>query len=88
MKTHAFLIRICALAVVLLPMGLSAQQKGTPLKFSLKEAQDYAIVNNTSAKNSDIDLKLAKKKIWETTAIGLPQINAKALTSIYLKYNI
>jgi outer membrane protein len=78
MKTHAFLIRICALAVVLLPLGLSAQQKGTPLKFSLKEAQDYAILNSINAKNSAIDLKLAKKKIWETTAIGLPQVNAQA----------
>lgn len=78
MKTHAFLIRICALAVVLLPIGLSAQQKDTPLKFSLKEAQDYAIINNINAKNSAIDIQLAKKKIWETTAIGLPQINAQA----------
>jgi outer membrane protein len=78
MKKHAYLLRICTLAVVLLPLGLSAQLKGTPLKFSLKEAQDYAIINNVSAKNSELDLKLAKKKIWETTAIGLPQVNAKA----------
>jgi len=78
MKTHAFLFRICALTVVFLPMVVSAQQKGAPLKFSLKEAQNYAITNNMTAKNSDIDLELAKKKIWETTAIGLPQINAKA----------
>jgi outer membrane protein len=78
MKKHAFLLRICTLAVALLPLGLIAQQKGAPLKFSLKEAQEYALINNTSAKNSELDLKLAKKKIWETTAIGLPQINAKA----------
>lgn len=78
MKTHAFLFRICALAAVLLPFGLSAQQPGSPLKLSLKQAQDYAIVNNVNAKNSAIDIKLAKKKIWETTAIGLPQVNAQA----------
>jgi len=46
--------------------------------FSLKQAQDYALINSTAIKNSDIDLQLAKKKIWETTAIGLPQVNAQA----------
>lgn len=78
MKNHAFLFRICAFAALLLPVGLNAQQPGSPLKFSLKQAQDYAIINNINAKNSAIDIKLAKKKIWETTAIGLPQVNAQA----------
>lgn len=78
MKNHAFLFRFCAFAALLLPVGLNAQQQGTPMKFSLKQAQDYAIVNSVNAKNSVIDIKLAKKKIWETTAIGLPQINAVA----------
>lgn len=45
---------------------------------SLKEAQDYAILNNVNIKNSDIDLELARKKIWEITATGLPQISAQA----------
>ena len=78
MKNHAFLFRICAVAALLLPVGLNAQQPSSPLKFSLKQAQDYAIINNINAKNSAIDIKLAKKKIWETTAIGLPQVNAQA----------
>ncbi len=54
--------------------GIKAQESNA---FSLKEAQEYALLNSTSIKNSDIDLQLAKKKIWETTAIGLPQINAQ-----------
>ncbi|MFN8135785.1 MAG: TolC family protein [Bacteroidales bacterium] len=45
---------------------------------SLKEAQEYAVKNNANSRNSAIDMELAKKKIWETTAIGLPQINAQA----------
>jgi len=45
---------------------------------SLKQAQEYAIKNNASAKNSAVDMEIAKKKIWETTALGLPQINAQA----------
>ncbi len=77
MKNYAFLFRVCALVALVLPAGVNAQQQGAPMKFSLKQAQDYAIVNNVNAKNSVLDLQLAHKKIWETTAIGLPQINAQ-----------
>lgn len=59
--------------------GLKAQeQTAGPLALSLKQAQDYAIRNSTNARNAAIDLELAKKKIWETTAIGLPQVNLAA----------
>jgi outer membrane protein len=78
MKFNATLKWICAFIMLLLPAGLIAQQQSTPLSFSLKQAQDYAILKNASAINSAIDLKLAKKKIWETTAIGLPQVSAQA----------
>jgi outer membrane protein len=44
---------------------------------SLDEAQKIAIEQNTQIKNARIDLDIAKEKIWETTAIGLPQINAE-----------
>ncbi len=50
----------------------------TTTSFSLKQAQEYAIKNNANSRNSSIDLQIAKKKIWETTAIGLPQVNAQA----------
>jgi len=46
-------------------------------RFSLSEAQNYAIENNVTAKNKQIDIAIAKKKVWETTAIGLPQLSAK-----------
>jgi outer membrane protein TolC len=46
-------------------------------KFSLSEAQNYALENNTSIKNKQIDIEISKKKVWETTAIGLPQFNVK-----------
>ncbi|MEI8047373.1 MAG: TolC family protein [Bacteroidota bacterium] len=45
--------------------------------FSLKQAQDYAVKNNANSRNSSIDMEIAKKKIWETTAIGLPHISAQ-----------
>ncbi|MCH7657613.1 MAG: TolC family protein [Bacteroidetes bacterium] len=43
--------------------------------FSLEEAQSFAIEHNLNIKNAEADVKIARKKIWETTAIGLPQVN-------------
>ena len=45
--------------------------------FTLEEAQKFALANSPVLKNSNLDLEIAKKKIWETTAIGLPQVNGK-----------
>ncbi|NVO19472.1 MAG: TolC family protein [Bacteroidetes bacterium] len=54
---------------------LKAQQ-AQQMSLSLKQAQEYAIQHNLNMKNAQIDIELAKKKIWETKAIGLPQISA------------
>mgnify|MGYP000226267153 CR=1 FL=1 len=43
--------------------------------YSLKQAKDYAIQNNTQVKNSLLDVEIAQQKIKETTATGLPQIS-------------
>ena len=53
--------------------------------FSLDQAKKYAMENSPVLKNSNIDLEIAKKKIWETTAIGLPQASAKLSGSYMLK---
>ncbi len=46
-------------------------------KFTLFEAQNYALENAEQLKNALIDVEIAQKKIVETRAIGLPQINAE-----------
>jgi outer membrane protein len=46
-------------------------------KFTLFEAQNYAIENAEQMKNAAIDIEIAQMKIVETRAIGLPQINAE-----------
>ncbi len=51
------------------------QADSVQTQLSLKSAVEYAVKNNLSVKNSQLDLQIAKKKIWETTAIGLPQVN-------------
>jgi outer membrane protein TolC len=46
--------------------------------FSLAQAQSYALENNYDKVNAESDLLIAKKKVWETTGIGLPQVNFEA----------
>ena len=58
------------------PMLLLSQESENA--FTLKQAQEYALKNNYQIKNAQLDIDIAKKKVWETTAIGLPQISAEA----------
>ncbi|MEK8179261.1 TolC family protein [Flavobacterium buctense] len=55
---------------------LHAQEKKESYSFSLQQAIEHAIKNNYSALNANRDIDVAKQKKWETTAAGLPQINA------------
>lgn len=43
--------------------------------FSLKQAIEQAQKNNYSVVNASRDTEIARKKVWETTTIGLPQVN-------------
>jgi outer membrane protein TolC len=43
----------------------------------MEEAVDYAIKNSYSNQTASKDIEAAKKQKWETTTIGLPQINGK-----------
>lgn len=43
--------------------------------FTVEEAQQYALQHNTDIQNAKLDVNAAKKKVWETTAIGLPQVS-------------
>lgn len=43
--------------------------------FSLQQAIEHAVKNNYSAINASRDTDAAKHKKWETTTMGLPQIN-------------
>ena len=55
---------------------LQAQETKKSYSFSLQEAIAHAIQYNYTSINSGRDIEAAKKKKWETTAAGLPQINA------------
>lgn len=55
---------------------INAQEEKTSYSFSLDEAIEHAKKNNYTAINASKDIEAAKQKKWETTASGLPQINA------------
>lgn len=64
------------------PVGFSQVKKEEAakpdtLKLSVAQAQQYALENNKSILNANIDIEMAKKKYWEYTSVGLPQVNAK-----------
>ena len=65
-KPLLFLSLIC----LVFPSEISAQE------YSLAQAKEFAIQNHYKLLNADLDAKIAKKKIWETTAIGLPHVGA------------
>ncbi|MDX6745773.1 TolC family protein [Polaribacter sp. PL03] len=64
----------------------SAQEKTQQL--SLKEAIAFALENSYNTKASQNDILSAEKKVWETTTIGLPQIDAKVDYQNFIKQPI
>jgi len=63
------------LIIFLLASFIQAQDKKQSYSFSLEQAISHALTNNRTAINAGRDIEMAKKKKWETTAMGLPQIN-------------
>lgn len=63
------------LTVLILLTCIVLQAQEERHSFSLKEAKEYARENSYLLKNSKADIEAAKKKVWETTAQGLPQAN-------------
>ncbi|MCL7764134.1 TolC family protein [Polaribacter sp. Z014] len=64
----------------------NAQEK--TMKLSLKEAIDFAIEHSYNTKASKNDIKIADKKVWETTATGLPQISGTVDYTNWLKQQV
>ena len=63
------------LLLTALPISAQVQPDEKPMQFSLSEARSYALDNSPILLNSARDVEIAKKRIWENTASGLPQAN-------------
>lgn len=68
--------KIALFVLACLASSLQAQEAPKTYSFSLEQAISHALTNNYSAMNADRDIAMARKKKWETTAMGLPQISA------------
>jgi outer membrane protein len=64
------------LTFILFALSVNAQDTKKSYTFTLQQAIDYALEYNYSVINSGRDIEAARQKKWETTAMGLPQINA------------
>jgi outer membrane protein len=81
---NKFLIA-AALSVLFTGSVTKAQQDISELSLSLKEAQDYAIVNNKMVMTARADVQASKAAVWETIASALPQVNASGSFTDNLK---
>jgi outer membrane protein len=62
--------------LTLFGLSVNAQDTAKSYSFTLQQAINHALEYNYSVINSGRDIEAAKEKKWETTAMGLPQINA------------
>lgn len=60
-------------------------QQPTDSVFTLQTAIDYAMEHNYDVQKAELEVLKAKKKVWETTAMGLPQVNATFDANYMLK---
>ncbi|NMC36756.1 MAG: TolC family protein [Bacteroidales bacterium] len=79
------LVFLLIVTVLLQLNGLKAQDNGGDLKLSLKEAQDYAILNNKSVLAARSDVMASKAAVWETISAALPQLSATGTFTDNLK---
>ncbi len=77
--------RIILFIGILLSIQINAQENIT---LSLQQAIDYALKNSYASINAERDLEIAKKKKWETTTIGLPEISAKIDYQNWIKQQV
>jgi outer membrane protein len=56
-------------------ISVFSQTETTTSSFTLQQAIEQAQKNNYSVVNANRDLEIAKQKKWETTTMGLPQLN-------------
>ncbi|MCL5127515.1 TolC family protein [Algibacter sp. L4_22] len=69
-------------------VSITAISQENNQSFSLEDAINFALENNRTAKNAGRDIEAAKKQKWETTATGLPQLNATVDYQNWLKQQV
>jgi outer membrane protein TolC len=63
---------------------LFTKAQDEPMSFSLYEATQFAMENSYVLKNTNKDVTIAQKKVWETISTGLPQVSGTANYNAFL----
>lgn len=79
MRFKAFLIGILATQIFCYTSNKALAQQA----FSAQQAVDYALKNSPTIQNATLDVEIAKAKVNQTIAVGLPQISGSALLQHY-----
>ncbi len=66
--------KILILTTFILSISMQSQDKKS-YSFTLDQAITHALANNRQAINAGRDIEISNQKKWETTAMGLPQVN-------------
>ena len=81
MKKKIFALVMCVVAISTTAMcevrKPAAIKPGDELRLSLAEARDYALQNNRTLINADIEVRKAHAARWQTIAQMLPQVDGK-----------
>jgi outer membrane protein TolC len=80
-------MKISFLLVLMLSGGILLGQE-QPYMLSLAQAQEYALQHNRSILNARDQVESSKKKVYETIANGLPQIEGSLDYMTYFNYEL
>ena len=66
------------LFIIMLTVAANSQTNDKKsYSFSMQQAIDFALKNNYKSINASRDIEASKQKKWETTSMGLPQVNGR-----------
>ena len=74
-----------AILMIVFSSVFAQKKDSSNFSFSLQQAVDYAMQNQTKIQNALYDEEIAKNKVKEITGIGLPQINGSLDVKDFLK---
>lgn len=75
-------------ATVLFFLLVQLVQAQETMRFTLTEAQEYAIEHNKTLKDARLNIDLSERKLKETVAQGLPQVEASLDWMTYFGYEM
>jgi len=71
------LLLTTVLTAAITPQPTTPESTEAIQSLTLNQVREYAVKYSAETHNARLDVRRAKKVIWETTTIGLPQINGK-----------